>query len=97
MYKKWYFEVKITTLASEADRPPHFRVGWAHASLFDPRPSSNSFVTTCGAIGDDMFSVGFDGCNFWLGGHRIKPSCIGTKRLQRQDSVMVGVTTIMII
>ena len=122
LYKKWYFEVELTQLSCKSAYTPHFRVGWAHASLFQPYPTSNSIKTTCkllltesqpmnkitlvacraslssarywnsylrslpgGGIGDDVYSLAFDGESFWVGGHGIEPS--SSKRLQRQFSV----------
>ena len=121
LYKKWYFEVELTQLSCKSLYTPHFRVGWAHTSLFQPRPTSNSIKTTCkllltesqpmnkttlvacraslssarywnsylrslpgGGIGDDVYSLAFDGESFWVGGHGIEPS---SKRLQRQFSI----------
>lgn len=87
MYHRWYFEVEIVQLSAQPKRSPHFRVGWAHASLFHPQPSSNGIITTCGGIGDDMFSLGFDGEMMWAGGHSHKP---GQRRtLCRQGTINV--------
>ncbi len=92
MFHRWYYEVEITQLMMRTGRQPHFRVGWSNAALFSPRPTSNSFVTTSGGIGDDVFSIGFDGVACWVGGHRLEPSCEGggAKKLERQKSVRVS-------
>ena len=89
MFHRWYFEVEITQLAPKTNRQPHFRVGWAHVSHFNPRPTSNSLITTSGGVGDDMFSLGYDGLNFWVGGHKLEPfwEQDSGRRLRRQQSI----------
>ena len=74
MYQKWYYEVQVTQIVTKASAtPPHFRVGWAHAHHFLPQPTSNGTNITDGGIGDDVFSVGFDGVKYWVGGRCIPP------------------------
>ena len=83
LYSKWYYEVQLTQLVPEATiNKPHFRVGWAHAHHFQPHPASNGCGVTEGGVGDDVFSIGFDGASFWVGGHSL--SSPTTKRLVRQ-------------
>ena len=48
-------------------------------------PSNYLYSLPGGGIGDDVYSLAFDGESFWVGGHDIEPSC--SKRLQRQASV----------
>lgn len=50
-----------------------------------PLPSNFFYSLPGGGIGDDVYSLAFDGESFWVGGHDIEPSC--SKRLQRQDSI----------
>ena len=71
---KWYYESEIMQLPTSAaeNKRFHLRVGWAHATLFRPQPSSNSIVTTSGGVGDDLYSVAFDGEHFWFGGESFK-------------------------
>ncbi len=47
-YHKWYFEVQVTQLSGSLSEGEgiHFRVGWAHVTLFLPTPTSNSSTTT---------------------------------------------------
>ena len=47
-YHKWYFEVQVTQLSASTREGEglHFRVGWAHVTLFLPTPTSNSSTTT---------------------------------------------------
>ena len=42
-------------------------------------------------MGDDVFSIGFDGLNFWVGGHSLAPPT--TRRLVRQSESVAGDTT----
>ncbi len=84
LYSKWYYEVQLTQLLPEATiNESHFRVGWAHPHYFQPHPSSSGCGTTEGGVGDDVFSIGFDGRNYWVGGHSLAPPT--TRRLVRQS------------
>ncbi len=83
LYSKWYYEVQLTQLVPEATiNTPHFRVGWAHAHHFQPHSASSGCGVTDGGVGDDVFSIGFDGASFWVGGHALAPPT--AKRLVRQ-------------
>ena len=74
-HQKWYYEARVTQVPAQSpNKPFHLRVGWAHPTLFQPRPSSNSILTTSGGVGDDLYSVSFDGEFIWFGGHPIKSS-----------------------
>ena len=85
MHQKWYYEAEITQLPSQhMDKHFHVRVGWAHATLFRSRPSSNGFITTSGGIGDDLYSIAFDGEHFWFGGEAFQ-SKTSKGKLQRQE------------
>ena len=85
MHQKWYYEAEITQIpAQHADEHFHIRIGWAHTTLFRSRPSSNSFLTTSGGIGDDLYSIAFDGEYFWFGGESFQ-SRPGKRKLQRQE------------
>ena len=93
-HQRWYYEAHITQLpAHNTDSHFHVRVGWASPTLFQPRPSSNSSLTTSGGIGDDLYSVSFDGEFFWFGGQPIRSSLaepLPSQRkgvLRRQDSL----------
>ena len=96
MHQKWYYEAEITQLpAQRAGAHFHVRVGWAHTSLFHSRPSSNSFLTTSGGIGDDLYSVAYDGEFFWFGGESFKTAATGSpskKKLRRQVGMVVSPT-----
>ena len=87
MQQKWYYEAEITQLPPQhAEKHFHVRVGWAHATLFRSRPSSNSFLTTSGGIGDDLYSIAFDGEHFWFGGESFN-SRPNKRRLERQETI----------
>ena len=87
-HHKWYYEAEITQLPPSHSTNKHFhlRIGWAHATLFLHRPSSNSFFTTSGGVGDDLYSVAFDGEYFWFGSEAFR-SRPGKKKLQRQETI----------
>ena len=91
LYSKWYFEVKVTQVLPQATiNSPYFRVGWAHPYHFQPHPSASGRGVTDGGVGDDVFSIGFDGRNFWVGGHSLAPPT--TRRLVRQSESIAGDT-----
>lgn len=71
--RQWYYEVKVVELNHSAT-PPHLRIGWAHATSFCAHPTSFGDVVTEGGIGDDMYSVGYDGHACWVGGDPLNPS-----------------------
>lgn len=92
MYQKWYYEAEITQVpAQHTDKHVHIRIGWAHATLFHSRPSSNSFFTTSGGIGDDLYSIAFDGEYYWFGGESFQSKPC-KKKLQRQDMLAASPT-----
>ena len=67
--RRWYYEAKVTELNHSAHRdPPHLRVGWAHTTSFCAHPISVEDVVIGGGLGDDMYSVGYDGHACWVGG-----------------------------
>ena len=61
--KQWYYEVRVIELS----HPAHLRAGWAHAINFCAHPTSDG-VTSGRSLGDDMYSIGFDGHTCWVGG-----------------------------
>ena len=92
MHQKWYYEAEVTKIPDQhTDKHFHIRIGWAHATLFRSRPSSNSFLTTSGGIGDDLYSIAFDGQYFWFGGESFQ-SRPPKKKLQRQDMLALSPT-----
>lgn len=67
--RRWYYEAKVTELNHSAHcDPPHLRVGWAHTTSFCAHPISVEDVVIGGGLGDDMYSVGYDGHACWVGG-----------------------------
>ena len=63
----------------------HLRVGWAHATNFCTHPISTGDVLTAGGLGDDVYSIGFDGDACWVGGHPLHHSPV--KVLEAGDVV----------
>ena len=90
-HQRWYYEARITGLpTSTAHTGFHLRVGWASPAHFQPRPSSNGILTTSGGVGDDLYSVSFDGEYFWFGGEPTRSSLELPQRkgvLKRQSSL----------
>ena len=97
--QKWYYEAEIMNLPTASTVTDdnnhehlHLRVGWAHATLFHLHPSSNSVHTTSGGVGDDLYSIAFDGEYFWFGGesfqyHTQPPVTKKKGKLERQGSL----------
>ena len=90
-HQRWYYEARITGLPTSTTHTGfHLRVGWASPAHFQPRPSSNGILTTSGGVGDDLYSVSFDGEYFWFGGEPTRSSLELPQRkgvLKRQSSL----------
>lgn len=56
--------------------------------------SSQAGLPTAGGIGDDVYSVGFDGAHYWVGGQAIPTSltsvCSSKRQLTRQEEHVVS-------
>ncbi|XP_070139394.1 ryanodine receptor [Drosophila kikkawai] len=69
MYQKWYFEVTMDHIEQTTHMMPHLRIGWANTSGYVPYPGGGKKWGGNG-VGDDLYSFGFDGANFWTGGRK---------------------------
>ena len=67
MYTRWYLELTLDYLEQVTHLELHFRVGWANTLGYVPYPGGGPKWGGNG-VGDDLFSYGFDGKNFWTSG-----------------------------
>ena len=86
-YRKWYYELVVEEvipyLTPEAT---HLRIGWASTEGFGAYPGAGDGFGS-NAVGDCLYSYGFDGMNLWTGG-RCRP--VGSYRphiFQQKDVI----------
>ncbi|XP_078000970.1 ryanodine receptor 2-like [Glandiceps talaboti] len=86
MYKKWYFEMAVDAISNATPRPAFLRVGWATTEGFRPYPRGGEGWHSV-AVGDDLYSYGFDGLALWTGGVDKVAPWNGSHKLSKGDIV----------
>lgn len=68
-YQKWYFEVVTDHIEQITHMIPHLRIGWANSMGYVTYPGGGEKWGGNG-VGDDLYSYGYDGVNFWTAGRK---------------------------
>ncbi|RWS25625.1 ryanodine receptor-like protein, partial [Leptotrombidium deliense] len=88
MYRRWYYELTLDHIETVTHLEPQFRVGWANTSGYVPYPGGGLNWGGNG-VGDDLFSYGFDGSDFWTSGrnNQVRTVPEGQPFLQKNDVI----------
>ena len=86
-YRKWYYELIVEEIQPYVTpEATHFRVGWASTEGFGAYPGAGDGFGS-NAVGDCLYSYGFDGLHLWTGGRPRPVGCYRKQMLQTKDVI----------
>lgn len=86
-YRKWYYELVVEEIIPYVTpEATHFRVGWASTEGFGAYPGAGDGFGS-NAVGDCLYSYGFDGLHLWTGGRPRPVGCYRKQMLQAKDVI----------